>query len=218
MKRISLQKLSRTPSGANSFLRHTRTCFLFLAVFNVGPICAQPSSADGVSADPKWWVSMSLGAGQVKLESDQQTSDRGSAFAIGFDLGRKIGPWARAGVEANGWLLQAFNLNDATVGESVGYVMAIGDLLPSQRHPFFVRGGVGRGTYAGNRPNVNSGGGLAWLAGGGYEIPVSRSLRLVPIVGYSAGNLGDGGTPNPQKHFRYSTMETKLALHYRFGR
>lgn len=193
-------------------------CFLFLAVFNSGPIYSQPSSTDGVSEDPKWWVSMSLGDGQVKLESDQQTSDREPAFAIGFDLGRKICPWARVGMEANGWLLQAFDLNNPAVGESVGYVAAIGDVLSSQRYPFFVRGGIGRSTYSGNRPDVNSGGGLAWLASAGYEIPVSRRLRLAPVVGYSAGNLGNGGTPNPQTHFRYSVMEFKLAVHYSFGR
>lgn len=218
MKRIRLQKFDQTPFGGNSLLRRVLTCTLFLAVFNNVGIDAQPSSADPASADPKWWLSLSLGDGQVKLQSDEQSSDRGSAFAIGFDLGRKIGPWARVGMEANGWLLQAFDLNNPAVGESVGYVAAIGDALPSQRYPFFVRGGIGRSTYSGNRPNVDSGGGLDWLAGGGYEFPVSRSLRLVPIVGYSAGNLGNGGTPNPQTHFRYSTMEFKLALHYRFGR
>lgn len=191
--------------------RHALICCVLVAAVKGCPIHAQTSS------DPKWWVSMSLGEGQLKLLSDQQTSERDPTFAIGFDLGRRIGPWARAGMEVNGWLIQAFNLNNPGVGESVGQVMAIGDALPSRNHPLFVRGGIGRSAYTNNRPTGNDGGGLAWLAGGGYEVRVSRSLRLVPTVGYSAGNLGHGGTPTPQTHFRYSVIEFKVGVLYRFG-
>ena len=192
-------------------------CLVVVAVVSACSIKAQTASPAPSSADQKWIVSLALGEGQLKLRSDQQTWERVPTFAIGFDLGRQIGPWARAGMEVDGWLLQAFDLNNPGVGESVGHVMAIGDALPSRNHGLFVRGGFGWSSYTNLRPAGSNGGGLTWMAGGGYEIPVSRSLRLVPTIGYSAGHLGNGGTPTPQTHFGYSVIEFKLAVRYRFG-
>lgn len=192
-------------------------CPVVAGVVSVCSVDAQTVSSERSSADPKWWVSASLGEGQLKLESDQQRWERVPTFSIGFGLGRQIGPWARAGMEVDGWLLQAFDLNNPGVGESVGHVMAIGDALPLRRHGLFVRGGFGWSSYTNVRPAGSNGGGLAWMAGGGYEVPVSGSIRLVPSMGYSAGHLGKGGTPTPQTHFGYSVIEFKVGVLYRFG-
>lgn len=197
--------------------RRRRYFLLILAaVVSARFLDAQPSSGARSPADPQWFFSMALGEGQLKLQSDQQTWERVPTFAIGFDFGRQIGPWARAGMEAHGWLLEAFNLDNPGVGESVGHVMAIADALPLRNHALFARGGFGWSSYTG--PTESNSGGLAWMAGGGYEIPVSRSVRIVPAFGYSGGHLGEGGvTPTPQTHFRYSVYEFKLAALYRFG-
>ena len=197
-----------------------RRYFLFsmvLAIVSASFLDAQPSSGARSSADPQWFVSMSMGEGQLQLKSDQQSWDRVPSFAIGFDLGRQIGPWARAGMEAHGWLLEAFNLNNPGVGESVGHVMVIGDALPLRTRALFARGGFGWSSYTNNRPEGSNGGGLAWMLGGGYEVPVSRSFRLVPTIGYSGGHLGEGVAPTSQTHFRYSVYEFKLGALYRFG-
>jgi hypothetical protein len=197
-----------------------RFALICLVTVTAGGACSmegQTSTTALPSADPKWFVSMSLGEGQLKLQSDQQSWDRIPTFSIGFDLGRKVCPWARAGAEVNGWLLQAFDLNNPAVGESVGHVMVIGDALLLRRDALFVRAGVGRSSYTNNQPTGYGGGGLAWMTGGGYEIRVTRALSLVPTVGYSAGNLGSGGTPVPQTHFGYSVIEFKLGVLHHFG-
>ena len=210
-------QIAMTVFGRSGQGRYLLLCLLVGAAASVGSIDAQTVPTPLPPEDPKWFFSMSLGEGQLKLESDQQTWKRVPTFAIGIDLGRRIGPWARAGMEANGWLLEAFNLNNPAVGESVGHVMAIGDALPLRNHALFVRGGFGRSSYTNSRPNGSNGGGLAWMVGGGYEIPVSRSVRLVPAIGYSVGHLGKGATPAPLMHLRYSVIEFKLAALYRFG-
>ncbi|WP_109484362.1 hypothetical protein [Occallatibacter savannae] len=192
-------------------------CLVLFASVSAWPTAAQTPSEGHGSADPNWFISMSLGDGQLKLQSDQRSSSRDPSFALGFDLGRRIGSRVRAGLEVNGWLLQAFDLNNPTVGESVGQVMAVGDFLPSRTHSIFARAGFGRSSYTINRPTGNNGGGMSWIAGGGYEIPVSKSVRLVPTVAYSAGNLGNSALTVSQTHLRYSVLEFKLAALYRFG-
>ena len=217
MTGLNFRQINLTVFGRSSRGRYLLMWLLVVAAVNVCSIDAQTVPTPLPPADPKWFFSMSLGEGQLKLESDQQAWKRSPTFAIGMDLGRQIGPWARAGIEANGWLLEAFNLNNPGVGESVGHVMVIGDALPLRNHALFARGGFGWSSYTNSRPTGSNGGGLAWMAGGGYEVPVSKSVRLVPAIGYSAGHLGEGVVSTPQTHFRYSVIEFKLAALYRFG-
>jgi hypothetical protein len=164
-------------------------------------------------------VSGTIGEGQLKLSSDQQEGNRVSTFALGFAGGHRVGNWGSVGVEFKGWLLQAFNLNDPTVGESVSNVMGVVDVFPSRSHRLFARGGLGWASYTSNHPTGVNGNGFGWEAGGGYEIPVPGPLRLAPIVEYAGGNLGDAANlPAPQTGRRYSVIEFKIALLYRFGR
>lgn len=217
MNGLDFRQFNLNAFGRTGWGRYSLLCLVLAAVVSACSVDAQEVSTARNSADPKWFFSMALGEGQLELESDQQTWERVPTFAIGFDFGRQIGPWARAGMEAHGWLLEAFNLNNPDVGESVGHVMAIGDALPLRNHALFARGGFGWSSYTNIRPSGSNGGGLAWMAGGGYEVPVSKSIRLVPTIGYSAGHLGEGVTPTPQTNFGYSVIEFKLGVLYRFG-
>ena len=81
-----------------------------------------------------------------------------------------------------------------------------------------MRGGLGYASYTNNRPDGSNGGGLGWEAGAGYEFPIGKRLGLAPEVEYSAGSFGDAYDPvAPVKGRRYSVIELKLALVYRFG-
>ncbi len=169
--------------------------------------------------DGQWWISGGLGEGQLRLSSDQQKYDRMSTFAIGFAGGRRIGNWTRVGMEAGGWTLQAFDLNNPAVGESVGNVLAVVDYLPMRDRGVYVRGGFGWATYQNNRPDGTNGSGMAWEFGGGYEFRVSRALRLAPTVTYAAGHLGNGPYATiPLTARRYNVYDFKLALVNHFGR
>jgi hypothetical protein len=137
---------------------------------------------------------------------------------MGFAGGRHISQWVRVGLKLNGWLLQAFDLYDPTVGESVSNVMGIVDVFPSPRHPLFARAGVGWASYTNNRPTGTGGDGLGWEAGAGYEIPLRGHLALAPVVEYAAGGLGTAYDPvAPITGRKYSVVEFKLAAVYHFA-
>jgi hypothetical protein len=168
--------------------------------------------------DRPWWVAGEFGEGQLKLSSDQQQGSRVSTFAMGFAGGRRIGDRVRVGLHLNGWLLQAFNLNDPTVGESVSNVGGVFDVFPVRKRRLFGRGGVGWSSYTNNRPTGTNGNGLGWEVGGGYEIPLRGQLCLAPMVEYAAGGLGDVHDPTaPQTGRRFSVVEFKVEAVYYFG-
>ena len=196
-------------------------CLALLSLPNRAAGQAQfvPVSPANTQANSPWWVSGEFGEGQLKLSSDQQQGDAVPTFALGFAGGRQINNFARVGVKLNGWLLQASDLNDPTVGESVSNVMGIIDVFPLRRSRLFVRGGWGWASYTNNQPTGSNGNGVGWETGAGYEIPLRGQLRLAPTVEYAAGSLGDAFDPvAPQTQRRYSVIEFKLAVVFRFGR
>jgi hypothetical protein len=172
-----------------------------------------------VQKGPPWWVAAEFGEGQLKLSSDQQQGSRIATFSMGFAGGRRIGSRVRVGLHVNGWLLQAFDLNDPTVGESVSNVGGVLDVFPVARRGLFGRGGLGWSSYTNNRPTGTNGNGLGWEAGGGYELPVHGQFELAPMVEFAAGGLGDVRDPAaPQTGRRFSVVEFKLEAVFRFGR
>lgn len=186
----------------------------------IGAAQAQTQTTEPVRTEPdgRWFISFGLGEGQIKISSDQQNGDRLSTFALGLTFGHRIGRRFRAGMEANGWLLQAFDLNNPAVGESLGNVMAMADFLPAGNHGLYVRGGVGHVSYSNNRPTGTYGGGLAWEAGAGYEIRLHGRLRLVPAVTYAAGRFGDDRYATiPLTNRRYNVVDFRLSALYYFG-
>jgi hypothetical protein len=180
---------------------------------------AQPVvSPKNVQGTPPWWVAGEFGAGQITLNTDQQKGGGNTTFAMGFAGGYQPTDWMRVGLHVNGWLLQAFNLYDPTIGESVSNVGAVVDVLPVRKAGLFARGGFGLGTYTNDRPPGTNGNGPAWEAGGGFEIPVRGAIRLAPTVEYSAGSLGKGSGIFPlQTGLNYSVLEFKLAVIGKFG-
>jgi hypothetical protein len=167
-----------------------------------------------------WWIAAEFGEGQLKISSDQAKGNRDATFALGFAGGSQLGNKVRLGLHVNGWLLQAFNLNDPTVGESVSNVSGILDFFPLRDgRGFFARGGLGYGNYTNDRPSGENGSGLAWETGAGYEIPLRGPSSLVPSLEYSAGHLGDAQIPGAEETGRrFSVVEFKVSLLYHFGR
>lgn len=138
-----------------------------------------------------WWIGVELGDGQLKLTSDQSTGSRRATFEFGLVGGHRVGKRARIGMDVDGWLLQAYPLNDPTKGESVTNVLGIVDLFPIQKVPLFLRAGAGVALYTNNRPLEFGGTGWAWTAGAGYEFALPKQLGLATIVDFDAGTRGD---------------------------
>jgi hypothetical protein len=192
--------------------------FVFGCVLEVSFLpCA---TAQQLQHSAPWWVTVDLGAGQIKLSTDQQQGNRVTAFAMGFAGGYQPTDRFRLGLHFNGWLLQASDLHNPTVGESVSNFGGIVDVFPLKRNGLFARGGFGRSMYTIDRPSGTAGDGPGWETGVGYEIPMRGHSRLVPMVEYAAGGLGNGSrdTSPMQTGLHYSVIEFRLTTVCSFGR
>lgn len=119
----------------------------------------------------------------------------------------------------NGWLLQASNLNDPCVSESVSNVLGVIDVFPTHKIPLFLRGGGGLAMYQNNRPGESGGTGWSWTAGAGYEVRFSERMGLAPIVAYAYGSFDDIRNPITVETGRhYSVVEFKVAAIWHFGK
>ncbi len=166
-----------------------------------------------------WWIGVEFGDGQLKLTSDQFGGTRKAAFGLGFVGGHRLGDRARIGLELNGWLLQASNLNNPAVGEGVSNVLVVLDAFLIRKAPLFLRAGPGVALYHNNRPGGFNGSGSSWTAGVGYEIRLAEKFGLAPIVDYGAGSLGDvRNIILVQTGRRYSVVEFKAAMIWHLGK
>lgn len=188
-----------------------KRCLLTLTLL-VGGLTCPIRGADTGTVRP-WWIMGEFGEGELQLRSDQATGSRKATFALGFAGGHTLGSRARVGMEVNGWLLQASNLNDPTQGESVSNVSALVDVFPIPKSSFFLRGGTGAAFYQNNHPDGYGGNGWAWAAGAGYEVRLGRSFGLAPMVMYSAGSVGDvQNVLTVETGRRYSVVEFKIGI------
>jgi len=193
-------------------------------------------SSPGPAGEPErpltrpWWIAVELGDGQLKLTSGQftttsphasptSTGSRGATFEFGLAGGHRLGNHARIGMDVDGWLLQAFPLNDPAKGESVTNVLGIVDLFPIRKIPLFVRAGGGLALYTNDRPLEFGGTGWAWTAGGGYEFSLPIHLGLAAIADFDSGSRGDvHNVITVETGRRYSVAEFKLAFTWHFGK
>ena len=120
-------------------MRHALAILIF--IIGMTTLGVKPAPAQINQNLRAWWAGGEIGEGQLSLSSDQVHRDRTPTFALGIFGGHRLGDQARVGLEMNGWLLQASNLNDPTVGESVSNVLGVIDVFPTRKIPLFIRGG-----------------------------------------------------------------------------
>jgi hypothetical protein len=105
------------------------------------------------------------------------------------------------------------------LGESVSNVSGVIDIFPIPRKRYFLRAGGGFSQYSINRPAGTNGSGPGWEVGGGYEAPLRGNLRIVPMVEYASGRLGNGSnSATAMNGLRFSVVEFKIAALFRFGK
>jgi hypothetical protein len=197
-------------------MRQVLATFMFIAMTTLGIKPAQAQTDQNFHA---WWAGAEIGEGQLSLSSDQVHRGRTPTLALGFFGGHRLSNQARVGLEMNGWLQQASNLNDPAVGESVSNVLGVIDVFPTRKLPLFIRGGGGLAMYQNNRPAESGGTGWSWTGGAGYEIRVTGRLGLAPIVQYAYGRFDDIRNPITIETGRhYSVLEFKVAAIWHFGK
>ena len=197
-------------------MRQALAIFIIIGIASLG---GKPAHAQINQNLRAWWIGGEIGEGQLSLSSDQIHRDRTPTFALGVFGGHRLRDQARVGLEMNGWLLQASNLNDPTVGEGVSNVLGVIDVFPTRKIPLFIRGGGGLAMYQNNRPGESGGTGWSWTGGAGYEVRISERLGVAPIVEYAYGRFDDVRNPIMVETGRhYSVVEFKVAAIWHFGK
>jgi hypothetical protein len=137
---------------------------------------------------------LEIGAGSVERKIAGSGIDE-TNFYMGFAGGYWIGRNVLAGLELNGWLLQASNLKDPTVGEGISRVFLSARIYPDTHSGWFAKVGGGYISLWNNRPGeTRRKSGNGFEIGGGYDFGMGspeKAWGLTPFVTYSSGTTDD---------------------------
>jgi hypothetical protein len=155
-----------------------------------------------------FWGNLGIGYGTEKFSVDPAAADPGWLGRGTLDIraGGTLDPHLRLGAELVSWFDEEGNIS-----QTLGGLAAVAQLYPSPTLGFFLKGGGG---YAWNwfqdnfsfyGRTISYDAGLVWTAGGGWEIPLSSKLHLVPTVDYYGFDFGGRFTPdNTERLWNYS--------------
>lgn len=184
---------------------------LALLVATAAPLLAQQGEAPprGLAIVPPpslrsgFWASFGLGVGWETFDATG-VADPGWLARPTIDM--RIGGTPSANVRLGAEWISWFN-SEMNVSQTLGGFAGIAQLYPSRSDGFFLKGGGG---YAWNSFSDNYyyygwgyityDSGFLWTAGAGWELPVSRSLNIVPTVDYYSFDFGGRSTADYSEH------------------
>lgn len=148
-----------------------------------------PTQAASTGIESRGWLDLGVGGGWTRL-GDSAPRGRGSFaldFGAGFWLRNQIGIGARLG----GWTLEGFNLGDPREGESLSEAFGVFRLRPIGGRPLLLSLEGGWVSYTVNDPAtvLREGDGLGARIGAGWDLPVSNSWTVSPVLVGSWGEV-----------------------------
>jgi len=185
-----------------------RVSLVLLAVFTLAApqaVAQKGQPPEGLAIVPDhaprqgFWGTFGLGVGSETFSAPSVSVDPGWLARPTIDM--RIGGTPSQYLRLGGELISWFN-SEGNVSQSLGGTLAVAQLYPSARHGFFLKGGGG---YAWNSFSDNYyyygyylsyDSGFLWSAGAGWEIPVSRTLNIMPTVDYYRFDFGGRSTEN----------------------
>jgi hypothetical protein len=157
-----------------------------------------------------FWGNFGLGVGSETYSSSLVTVDPGWLARPTLDL--RAGGTPNAYLRLGGELVDWYN-SEGSVSQTLGGLAAVVQVYPSPTLGFFLKGGGGYAWnwfgndyycyYCGGTIAYDAG--WMWTAGGGWEIPVSRKMNIVPTVDYYGFSFGGRSTADySEKLWNYS--------------
>ena len=152
---------------------------------------AHLAPAQAPAARHGFWGPFGLGYGANGLTCSGGCSfnsdTKGGGLTAALKLGGTLSPRVRLGGEVNVW-----TKDHGDVTESVGNVSVAVYLYPTARSGFFVKGGVGGGSFQLSQGSSTvSANGFGFVTGLGYDIRVGSKVSLSPIANFYFGHDGD---------------------------
>jgi hypothetical protein len=165
-----------------------------------------------------FWLNLGIGAGREQSRfADEDTWTDGLTKPAGtIILGGTVNPNFRLGAQLSGWADTRYVQGDR-VTEYLGGLLLVGQFYPSRRAGFYLKGGAGfsrSGTDVAGPFDVHEDG-LGWTAGLGYEIKMSRSLFITPMVDFFQHRSeirDDNGVKLPALYDRLTTIGVALTI------
>lgn len=177
---------------------------------------SQPLIAQEHARRHGFWGSLLIGYGTLHTSSAQETAKRADTFALDLEFGATLTSALRPGLEFNGWLLEAFSINDPSRGESLTQALLLLEVYPWSRTDLFIKGGVGRAMYTANDPLKYGSSGWGGTLGLGYRTHLAHLIKLKAAFNYSVGTTGD--VRNAAVTIvgrRYHTFDLMVGIAYR---
>jgi hypothetical protein len=166
-----------------------------------------------------WSAGLAMGAGRIAVRTDLGRGGGRGTFLLGFRGSREVWERLRLGVELGGWLLEAFDVNDPSIGESVSVAGAFAQLYPWRATPLFVEAGFGFATYSNRAPDAFDTDGTGHAIGAGYAIGMRRPFWLTISAHASAGRFADvRNVLVTETGWRYGAFDLRLTGGARFGK
>jgi len=152
---------------------------------------AHLAPAQAPAARHGFWGAFGLGYGANGLTCSGGCSfnsdTKGGGLTAALKLGGTPSPRVRLGGEVNVWTKE-----HGDVTESVGNVSVAVYFYPTARSGFFVKGGVGGGSFQLSQGSSTvSANGFGFVTGLGYDIRVGSKVSLSPIANFYFGHDGD---------------------------
>lgn len=172
-----------------------------------------------------FWVTFGVGAGTESFKFDDTPRYSSGLTKPAFTLraGGTVNPNLRLGAELTGWGDRHYDQSaQDNVTTYLGGLMLVGQLYPSRRAGFFVKGGLG--VTRSGEDVAGPGGdlhedGFGYSVGAGYDIKLSRFVSITPTIDllqHRSQTRDQLGVLEPALHDRLLTFG--VALTFQSGR
>lgn len=153
---------------------------LLLALFLPGQTMAQPAASPRPALRDGFWIGFGLGVGNVGYHADFSSVNSQNALSGHFRLGGTLNPQWRLGAETNGW-----TKSESGVDLRYGTLMGTATFYPSPAGNFFLKGGLGFGSYteSDGTDEIKADGTAAQL-GIGYDLRFQGNVGMSFVANY----------------------------------
>ncbi len=150
-----------------------------------------PLGAQRAASHPGLWIGAGVGLGWARVSCRICGANRGHSLAAVAQLGGRITNSVLIGGEIEGWFRGSNSDQNRPADEQLLAYGAVVYWYPSQRYPYYLKGGVGLVTYRiddGTDRLTSSA--LGPKLGIGYELHVAGHLSAVPYLNILVGSTG----------------------------
>ena len=159
----------------------------FTMLCAAGTLAAQGYRGYGDRNRQGFWIRLGAGYGTANVSCNEcAAGPRISGVSGILEVGGTLNPFIRIGGYADGWTHGSGDANENMSGAGVSLYY-----YPARASNLYVKTGIGFSSYhAAGIPAIN---GTGWgiAVGAGYELPVGRTVALIPFVDYNWGSVGD---------------------------